>query len=425
MARSSAARSSTRDYYELWGPSAAFVAFVGVGCAYIVTAKEYGVRQLLVTFIPVAIMLAYAAAISFSRFMRLRDDQAGDNLYYMGFLFTLTSLGASLYHFNADRNADYIVQNFGIAIASTIAGIALRVLFNQMRRDPAEVERTARIELAESARRVRAELDQTVLEFEHFRRASLQSLREGFDEITIQVNKVGEGMLAGLAEVTAKSAAPLEAASKTSGATIEEMTKTVVGALQESAQRLSDENQKLSNSAQAIAGSLDGVKERLTAMQAPDEVIRIKLDPSIKQMAAAVDRFTARIDQHEKVFGAALESARLSSEATREAVDKIRIRTSDSEASMKDGTATLKEAVRTFETVVKTQSDQMQALTGKSDEMVSALRDMAAASSERDGRLIEAISRIGSSSGAPGAEAAPEEPKVEPKRTIFGFSVGG
>ena len=89
-------------------------------------------------------MLCYAAALLLARSLRLRDDQSGDNLYYMGFLFTLTSLGAALMHFSAARAAEEIVRNFGIAITSTIVGIALRVLFNQMRRDPLEVERIAR-----------------------------------------------------------------------------------------------------------------------------------------------------------------------------------------------------------------------------------------------------------------------------------------
>ena len=132
-----------------------FTLFVAAGSAYIVLAKLSGMGALYVTFVPVAIMLAYALLIWLARSLRLRDDQAGDNLYYMGFLFTLTSLGVSLYQFNAARAAEEIVQNFGIAIGSTISGIALRVIFNQMRHDPVEVERTMRLELAEAARRVR------------------------------------------------------------------------------------------------------------------------------------------------------------------------------------------------------------------------------------------------------------------------------
>src|ERR1700675_3589155 len=122
--------------------------FVVGGWAYVVAAKLAGIGQFFVTFLPVAIMLGYALLIGLATSLRLRDDQSGDNLYYMWFLFTLTSLGVSLYQFTATRAAEEIVQNFGIAIGSTIAGIGLRVIFNQMRRDPVEVEQRTRLEVA-------------------------------------------------------------------------------------------------------------------------------------------------------------------------------------------------------------------------------------------------------------------------------------
>ena len=78
-----------------------FMSVVALGCIYILVAKLVGVDQFYVTFVPVAIMLTYALVIYLARSLRLRDDQSGDNLYYMGFLFTLTSLGVSLYQFSA------------------------------------------------------------------------------------------------------------------------------------------------------------------------------------------------------------------------------------------------------------------------------------------------------------------------------------
>jgi hypothetical protein len=386
--------SSTRNYYELWGPPAVFILLVIVGCIYIILAKQFGVKQVLITFVPVLFMLAYAAVMGFARFLRLRDDQAGDNLYYMGFLFTLTSLGASLYHFDASGDAEYIVQNFGIAIASTIAGIALRVLFNQMRRDPVEVERVARFELAEAARRVRTELDHTVLEFNHFRRAAMQSMQEGFDEIGKNVEIVGQKLLSGLEDITEKSAAPLEVASKRSGATIEELTNTVVAALEASARKLSAENEKLSDSAKAIAGSIDGVKERLTAMQAPDEVIQIKLDPTMKGLASAVDRFTTTIDRHEKVIETALDSARLYSETSRDTAEAIKIKATDSEAGMIKVIGALKETISSFETTAKAQADQVAAVMKRTDETLATLKGMSAAASEREMRHMETLSKL-------------------------------
>src|SRR6201987_2237572 len=146
-------------------------------------AKLGGVGRIFVTLVPVLTMIGYAALIWSARNLRLRDDQAGDNLYYMGFLFTLTSLGVSLYQFNAAHAAEEIVQNFGIAIGSTITGNALRVIFNQMRQDPVEVERIARMELADAARRVRRELDSTVVEFGYFRRTAQQAAADSFKQV--------------------------------------------------------------------------------------------------------------------------------------------------------------------------------------------------------------------------------------------------
>ncbi|WP_181706185.1 hypothetical protein [Chthonobacter rhizosphaerae] len=160
-----------------------FIAFVALGAFYILIAKTAGIPAGWVTFVPVAIMIAYAATVRLAKGLLLRDDQTGDNLYYMGFLFTLTSLGVSLWQFTVSGAAEEIVRNFGVAIATTIAGIALRLFMNQMRRDPAEVERVTRLELADAARRVRRELDGTVVEMNHFRRSARQSAEEGLDDL--------------------------------------------------------------------------------------------------------------------------------------------------------------------------------------------------------------------------------------------------
>src|SRR5215471_15181258 len=194
--------------------AAVFTLFVAIGCAYIVVAKLEGVAQFYVTFVPVTVMLAYALLICLARPLRLRDDQAGDNLYYMGFLLTLTSLGVSLYQFTATRAAEEIVQNFGIAIGSTITGIGLRVIFNQMRRDPIEVERIMRLELAEAARRVRRELDSTVVEFAHHRRSAQQAAADSFALATEKLDAIAARFLDSLLELASKSTRPLETVSR-------------------------------------------------------------------------------------------------------------------------------------------------------------------------------------------------------------------
>lgn len=175
------------------GPPIFFGVFTFTGIAFIVAAKLLLLPALIVTGVPVVLMLGYAGAILLFRRLRLRDDQTGDNFYYMGFIFTLTSLALSLIQFSAgSAQVHEIVVNFGVAVASTIAGIILRIFFNLVRRDPVEVEHVARLELSDASRRVRRELDEILLEMAHFRRTNQQMLAEGFEEIRAEVQRSAE-----------------------------------------------------------------------------------------------------------------------------------------------------------------------------------------------------------------------------------------
>jgi hypothetical protein len=282
--------SNVGDYASGTG-AAVFMLFVAAGSAYIILAKLAGVGQIYVTFLPVAIMIGYALLIALARNLRLRDDQAGDNLYYMGFLFTLTSLGVSLYQFDAAHAAEEIVQNFGIAIGSTITGIALRVIFNQMRQDPVEIERMVRLELAEAARRVRRELDSTVIEFSYVRRQAQQAAADSFRLVSEKFDEVAAKLLVSVADVAEKSAHPLEAASRRAAEMVEQLTGSVVGSLATGTTQLAADTAKLSKSAGEISAALDVVATKLSDMRTPEGVVEVRLDPVIASLTQAIDRF--------------------------------------------------------------------------------------------------------------------------------------
>jgi hypothetical protein len=306
------------------GTVAVFMAFVAVGCAYIILAKLEGVEPLYVTFVPVGTMIAYALLISLSRGLRLRDDQSGDNLYYMGFLFTLTSLGVSLYQFSATRAAEEIVQNFGIAIGSTIAGIGLRVIFNQMRRDPVEVEQRMRLELAEAARRVRRELDSSVVEFGYFRRNAQQSAADSFSVMTERFDDIVAKLLASLEEVTAKLSVPVEAAARQLGDATGEASRSMGAVLAASVAQLSTETEKLSSRVGAISAALDAVATKLNSMQTPDHVFEVRLEPVMQALALAADRIAVHSGAQTKSVTDALAIANVAAERSIDLVGALR-----------------------------------------------------------------------------------------------------
>jgi hypothetical protein len=294
-----------------------FFAVVLVGAGYIVFSKLQDLPAVYVTVVPVLIMIAYALLLGLTRLFRLRDDQSGDNLYYMGFLFTLTSLAVSLYQYSEEGSAEQIVRNFGVAIASTIAGIALRIFFNQMRRDPLEVESTARLELANASRKVKRELEGTVLEFAYFRRATQQSLAEAIEEVSTQLKEAKQHIVDQLDEFAAESSKPLEEASRKSGDTIQHLNDRIAEALDNAVKHISKQTEELSNSTALIIKSFETVVSKLAALQTPDHIIEIKLNPMIQGLSRAVNNFGKHAEVQARAVDANLKQTQLLTDALR------------------------------------------------------------------------------------------------------------
>jgi hypothetical protein len=346
-----------------------FMGFVVAGSAYIITAKLGGIGRVYVTLVPVLIMIGYAGLIWSARSMRLRDDQAGDNLYYMGFLFTLTSLGVSLYQFDADHAAEEIVQNFGIAIGSTITGIALRVILNQMRQDPIEVERVMRLELADAARRVRRELDSTVVEFGYIRRSAQQAAADSFEHVALKIDEIANRLLAGVADVALRSTRPLEDASKRSADAIADASNVMVDALALTGRQLAADMETLSKSVLDISGRITAVAAKLERLQTPDGVIEVRLDPAIQSLTGAVDRFSAQSDRHAVTLKDAVEAAKGVAEGSSTSIVSLR---DHLETNSVAGQAAL-EAARASSDAIRQMLDQFK---GNAWEQIDVLRSV-------------------------------------------------
>ena len=399
-------RESTEVDFSAAVSAAAFMLFVAVGAAFIIAAKLFGVAALLVTFVPVAIMVAYALVITLSRSLRLRDDQLGDNLYYMGFLFTLTSLGVSLYQFSASHAAEEIVQNFGIAIGSTIAGIGLRVIFNQMRRDPVEIERTMRLELAEAARRVRRELDASVVEFGYFRRSAQQSAADSFDQMTERFDDIVAKLHTSLEAVTERLSVPVEAAARALSEATHEVAGTMGAALAASAAQLTAETERLSGRVGAIAGALDEVVTRVKAIETPDRVFEIHVEPVMAALTQAVEQIANQTDAQTKAVEGALSIANHGAARSNELVATMR---QDFEATATANRASLEWAGA----MIKATAEVLTELKGNVQTYTEGMNFMLERTDQTMRDFTEVLARSGADAAARAEQLAETLPALE------------
>ena len=139
--------------------SAIFALMFTIGAVSLVVLRlGFEANVILATLVPLATLVVYAGIV-WSRPNRVREDRAADNLYYLGFLFTVVSLGIALYRYGNDaQGVNQIVSDLGIGLTTTIVGLFFRILFSQLRLDPMEIEEQARAELSASIEKFKTDV---------------------------------------------------------------------------------------------------------------------------------------------------------------------------------------------------------------------------------------------------------------------------
>ena len=156
----------------------------------------------------VAIILAILMISLYSLFIyfsssrsSLSIDRASDNVYYLGLLYTLASLSYSLIKLGGIVSTSTeskglsiisLLPDFGLALASTIAGIFCRVLLQQMRGDVVDVESEARIELGEASRALRSNIQNIVADLKILSATVSDSLNEVNKEMVNSIRLTAE-----------------------------------------------------------------------------------------------------------------------------------------------------------------------------------------------------------------------------------------
>lgn len=153
------------------------IAFIA-GATGIIGLKQLDIEPWWVAVFAAGVLVSYAAAAWINRNLALEPEVIGDNCYYLGFIFTLISLGVTLYQL-AGTGTDAsilrdVVAGFGVALASTIVGVFLRVFMMQLRTDIVSRDRQARLELNDASREFRMRLIESVSQMKAFSTEAVQ-----------------------------------------------------------------------------------------------------------------------------------------------------------------------------------------------------------------------------------------------------------
>ena len=164
----------TRDNLDKAFLAIAFIA----GAIGIIWLKQLDIEPWWAALYSGGVLVGYAILAWANRNLALEPEVIGDNSYYLGFIFTLISLGATLYQLTGTGTEAGILRDviagFGVALSSTIIGVFLRVFMMQLRTDVVARDRHARLELNDASREYRTRLAESVAQMKAFSAEAVQ-----------------------------------------------------------------------------------------------------------------------------------------------------------------------------------------------------------------------------------------------------------
>jgi hypothetical protein len=324
-----------------------FIGFVTLGFVLIFTTKiglSYlgfqGDYSITIACAAAIVMIAYGVLAYRMPAVRLRPDRLGDNFYYMGFVFTLASMSAALVQLQGGRDVDALIGGFGVALFSTILGIAGRVAFVQMRTEVEDIEERGRKSLLDAASVLRGQLGAATRDLEAFRVGVQQSIHERLTESADTFSKMAEGQVQRIKETvegTIGSVQAAFAAHETAAQSIAELGNNVSASIDGLLARLAQtaiafeevakvgkgRHEDLAAASAELRRVVTQIANQLGRLQGTAKVLQAAVDPATT-MAESLERARQALDATASTAKALGDATLAAREASRELTGSIK-----------------------------------------------------------------------------------------------------
>lgn len=298
----------------------AFILFAIIGGGAVAVSKYYLWPVWVVVGTPVVVLVLYVAlALSLPR-LELRRDQVGDNAYYLGFLFTLISLTVTLIQYSSNSEDDFIVSNFGVALAATVVGIFLRSVLSQMRKDIVGVEREMHATLRDASMRLRSQISMASESFGSLHRQMAQVTEESVVAIAASHKALADG----LNEIVEEQARALNEQIQQSSDAIGQRTDNMCEELEKTTQALVEsvkaEQSALTNAAKAAKNAIskfEFIQVDTSALEGIEDSVRNfsgSISSKLNEVAKASSQDVEYLSRVSKTIGETANAAESSLE---------------------------------------------------------------------------------------------------------------
>jgi len=141
--------------------------------------------------VPLILMVSYIAIGYRRENDDVPDEKFADSCYYLGFIFTITSIIFSLFDLpSIGTRIQDIAVRFGAAMISTVLGLSVRVYLVSFKRDAADILQEGEDALIDASQRFREQLVMAYENLRTFQSAVEDAAIKTVDGVNLQIEKL-------------------------------------------------------------------------------------------------------------------------------------------------------------------------------------------------------------------------------------------
>lgn len=243
---------------------------------------------LLGFIVPLAFMGAYILLGFWRNPNEVSDERFGDSCYYLGFIFTISSIAFSLFDIpdldKANRLTEVAVR-FGAAMVSTFIGFMVRVYLVGFRQDMSSAMQSLEEQIIQSAKTLQTRLEMSQEAFRDYEAKVRQAANDTETRVRMAVENVGRQLSEEMASALRALAAEVQALHRVTAEEMRTAGQTLTAELTRSSEVLSANLQQAQS---LLSGFGDQLSARLRAITFPDDYFTKALSTPLGNVVTSV-----------------------------------------------------------------------------------------------------------------------------------------
>jgi hypothetical protein len=243
--------------------------------------------------VPLCVMLAYIAIGVKRTDKSLSDEKFADSCYYLGFLFTITSIVFSLFDLpNIGTQMSVIAVRFGAAMISTLLGLSVRVFMVSFREDLDDAMKFAEDKVIESTHRLGDQLTIAVDRFRDFQSQVDEATTHSISKVAVGIEALTKSYGEQLTQFFAQLAAENTKAFKASQADVHDASARLSSSVDGYVAGL---KQSIGSIENRVIEFSDVVTRRLENTTFPDDYFTTRLAAPLDKLSESTTDIAAQV----------------------------------------------------------------------------------------------------------------------------------